>query len=75
MAKVNWDNGTQTDITDVLFRQKTPSTQTPSVQQTVNKIIDDMASFTQSSDSDITLSPRHTAEYSHPTSLASSYLR
>lgn len=74
MAKVNWNNGTQTDITDVLFRQKTPSTQTPSVQQTVNKIIDDMASFTQSSDSDITLSPRHTAEYTHPASLASSYL-
>lgn len=74
MAKVNWENGTQTDITDVLFRQKTPSTQTPSVQQTVNKIIDDMASFNQSSDSDITLSPRHTAEYTHPASLASSYL-
>ena len=74
MAKVNWENGTQTDITDVLFRQKTPSTQSPSVQQTVNKIIDDMASFTQSSNGDITLSSRPTAEYAHPASLASSYL-
>ncbi|EKT53357.1 hypothetical protein [Providencia burhodogranariea] len=75
MAKVNWDDGKQTDITDVLFHQKMPSIQMPSIQQTVDKMIDDIVSFTQLSNGNTALIAHLATEYSYTASLATNYLR
>ncbi|WGL98271.1 hypothetical protein QE177_14040 [Arsenophonus sp. aPb] len=45
MAKVNWDNNKQTDITDVLFHQNNLNNYTSGLQQTLAQIIDAMVSF------------------------------
>nr|WP_282553362.1 hypothetical protein [Providencia sneebia] len=74
MTKVNWSNGTQTDMTDVLFHQQNVPTSTVSLQQTLNQMIDTIAGFTKPNHGTMALTPQLYTENLSTASLASHYL-
>lgn len=74
-TKVNWNDGKQTNITDVLFHQKNTLSIPSNLQHTLDKLIDNISNFTQQDNVNISLIPLSFTNMNHNNVLlAENYL-